>query len=195
MRTLRLAVLLAVISLHGPTAAEASADDAVMLNIEPAGTDTLLVGAAQAADAYWTRVGLKPICPAHLFIYDDADQDVEARGELGGCRVWVTRRARRGAELGLLTTFCGTITHERGHNIGLTHESGWPIMRNDTDGARPIPTECYTWAKCVTLTRARKAQQPKPKRPPNQSRTHHGRTRTHNLRFFTVTVPPKDVAN
>lgn len=176
------ALAAAVVMLGVCSSARADGDTGgALLNIEPADTDPLLVGAVQAADAYWTRMGLAPPCPAVLYLYDDTYEDAQAAADAGGCRIWITRRARRSAELGFLVQFCGTMTHERGHNIigDPDHTSGWPIMRHDTDGTRPIPTECYTWAKSLKQSAPRIARRrAEARRPANWSRTRAGRVRT-----------------
>lgn len=118
-------------------------------NATPVTSNGVIEGALRAADAYWTRMGFTVAAPAVTYLYDDSDTDAQARAFLNQPEMGITRRALRSAWLGFWAKFCTTITHERGHALGLDHDSGWPIMRHDTDGTRFQPLECWKWSADV----------------------------------------------
>ena len=131
MRTFLLAALAVAV-----TAAPAHAE---LLNRAPAThvyADGLLREAVGEADKRWQYRGYEP-CAGEVFVYDEREPNVIARGELGGCDVFFSRRYRdrvwaqytnprrdRVDRRPILEFLLTVATHERGHNLGFVHGAG-----------------------------------------------------------------------
>lgn len=152
LRALLIAVGLAFIAT--PANAADGETSGGQRNVQAITDNPVINGAVRAADSYWTRMGLTITSPAKTYLYDDVDEDAQASAAQGD-QMLITRKAMFAASLGFLLDFCGTIVHERGHNLGLTHESPYPIMHWDTDGTRQPPRECYEWVAQVNAWAAR----------------------------------------
>lgn len=102
------------------------------------------------AQAYWGPRGVTPPLPVQVYRAADLGPEIVGRGEYGTGRLWVLDavldrlRLKGDAGWAARVELCVIYIHERGHNGGLTHESGWTIMQPDAGGAEP--PKCFKWA-------------------------------------------------
>jgi hypothetical protein len=143
---LRISAAIALLLLL-PASARAQAETS-------AAGDPVLEGAARAADAYWTRMGVRPVDTPALYTYDDPDPDINGRADLCVNRIGVTNRVRGLVRLPgldasdrrmMLVIIGGTMVHERGHTLCLQHDSGWPVMSHSRKW-QDAPREVWEWA-------------------------------------------------
>jgi len=104
------------------------------------------------AVGYWDRRGITLPEPVEVFEIPNERYAV-ARGDEPGHRIWLTELAIRqvnnreaGERFDGRANLCADYLHERGHNAGLSHESGWPIMQ--AIGGR-TPHICWWWTKRI----------------------------------------------
>lgn len=98
------------------------------------------------AEAYWALRGITLPGPVEVFLIAD-EPGVGARGQEPGDRVWLTQSVVEFREEGGRLSFCELYLHERGHNAGLAHFSGDPVMdaNPSNEMKAPIP-KCIHWA-------------------------------------------------
>lgn len=98
------------------------------------------------AQSYWAARGIALPSPVEVFWLANRP-DGGAFGE-PGYRVWLTPSflGRRG--IAARQDLCMAYVHERGHNAGLAHNSGDPIMKSDPWlGLTEIPPKCFWWSE------------------------------------------------
>ena len=108
-------------------------------------TDGLVYAAQAAADEFWNSHGLYP-CKGTIWEYADTRRDIVARAL--GCDTYYTRRFIKDTRISLtldmeirrevLTQICMIAIHERGHNLGFTHEQGRLMGENPKPVGRCI---------------------------------------------------------
>lgn len=161
---LRIALVASLLTLA--FAANAQADSIPSTVTFPGETlvsgDPVIVGAINAANDYWTRVAPERVapCPVQPYIYDDPDPEVNSRGEMLGCRIWIVRRlynyVAKAKRRTTLIMFCLMVTHERGHNLGFEHSTDGGIM-DPYPVLASAPAECHAWAnQLARRTQARR---------------------------------------
>lgn len=94
------------------------------------------------AEAYWGERGISLPQPVEVFVIPD-EPGVGARGETPGTRIWITELLLADKGTAARVALCDAYLHERGHNAGLPHDSGDPIMTNPPSST---PPRCVTWA-------------------------------------------------
>lgn len=118
--------------------------------------DALAYSALVEADKTWVSWGLPPAGPAELRVYDRPPGDTAAaRAAAGDNTVYITRTYRdrvwseandrqrsKRRRIGGLAQFYAVLTHERGHNLGLGHESTGIMQANNP----PSPARGFVWA-------------------------------------------------
>jgi hypothetical protein len=123
---------------------------------ETVATDSLVTASIEAAGRYWARQGMA-VAPIDAFMYD-SDTSL-AQGEQPTadhpcmhprCEIWLSRgdlagfyaAPRKDRHL-YAEMLCATITHERGHTLGLAHTPTG--VMNPTAGI--VTSECITVAQ------------------------------------------------
>lgn len=97
------------------------------------------------ADEYWSVREVTPAPKVEAFLMP-SESVVWARGTLGGNKVWLTEEMLSQWDFFSRETICIVYIHERGHNAGLEHDSGWQIM-NPLTAYEIVPPKCVRWAK------------------------------------------------
>ena len=122
-------------------------------------SDGLLYAAVEAADGWWATQGQQP-CQPTVYVYDETQPPTRAGRVIArasgpaDCDVYFDRRYVRTQRARLrhggvrfrrllLQHVCMVSVHERGHNLGLTHEVGGVM-----GGAIPHRTlgACIAWS-------------------------------------------------
>jgi hypothetical protein len=137
---------LAAIALFAPSAA--SADEA------PAGFPTtdpihrpMVESLEPVAEAYWAQRGVTLPTPVEVFVIAKTPAG-GAFGDQPGSRVWLTQSVVELRGLAGRSFLCMIYLHERGHNAGLAHGSGDPIMAADPwEGMTEVVPKCFKWAE------------------------------------------------
>jgi hypothetical protein len=98
------------------------------------------------AAAYWGQRGIALPTPVAVFLI--ASDPVEGGfGDDPGNRVWLPQQTVELRGWSGRLELCEIYLHERGHNAGLSHESGYQIME---PGGTPLyhrsPLRCVHWA-------------------------------------------------
>lgn len=121
MRRLSLTIILILFSLV-PTAAQA--DLPTDRPISTTDKALLVASLEPVAESYWGLRGVSLPVPVQVYYMGETPEGY-AFGANPGPEVWLTHMLfTRYARTGL----CHAYLHERGHNAGLSHESGLPIM-------------------------------------------------------------------
>lgn len=147
-----LSLLLIFVSVRDSPASITNSSPATNLH-----ADSLLREATVVATIRWRHRGMRPCFP-QIFVYDEDEAPVGARGDQGGCGIWFSRSFRdrvweiyndRQApfwdRVNALSDLCAVAIHERGHNLGLDHYSG-TVMNDAISGAKRT-RECNYWVK------------------------------------------------
>lgn len=146
-RALAIAAAILVFALPAPPARAASDVEALGLPTTGAVHLPMVESLEPIAEAYWSLRGITLPTPVEVFVIPDTPSGA-AFGEQPGTRVWLTEEllAKKGVVWRLI--LCETYLHERGHNAGLAHGSGDPIMDPDfwDEMTHPVP-KCLKWAE------------------------------------------------
>jgi hypothetical protein len=100
------------------------------------------------AEAYWALRGVTLPTPVEVFVIPDTPLGA-AFGDEPGNRVWLTEELLEGRGSSQRIDLCVAYLHERGHNAGLAHGSGDPVMQAspwEVPGEVVIP-KCFKWAE------------------------------------------------
>jgi hypothetical protein len=95
------------------------------------------------ADSYWEVRGVTP-APKAIVFESGNDPETWAWADEGGDRIWLTEDMLSRWDIASRMDICIAYIHERGHNAGLTHESGWQIMNPVTEYS-VVPHKCSKW--------------------------------------------------
>jgi hypothetical protein len=142
-------VLLGIV-LVGLLAGTAQAEDeftTVGLPTTSPFTGPMVASLEPVAEAYWAQRGVQLPEPVEVFVMAD-EPGIGARAEQPGHKVWLTESLLAERRLNGRSFLCMTYLHERGHNAGLAHGSGDPIMATDPWlGMTEVVPKCFKWAE------------------------------------------------
>lgn len=102
------------------------------------------------AQAYWAARGVELPEPVEVFAAANSPED-GGFAEEPGHRIWLTQQVLEYRGPSGRENQCMIYLHERGHNAGLSHDSGYNIMSANPwehwgIGAQLIP-KCFHWAE------------------------------------------------
>lgn len=99
------------------------------------------------AEAYWMARGISLPLPVEVFLAATSPE-MGGLADLSGRRLWLTQETVELRGLSGRSFMCMIYLHERGHNAGLVHNSGDPIMAaNPWLGLSRVVPKCFTWAE------------------------------------------------
>lgn len=104
---------------------------------------TIPRGLERVAEEYWSARAVTLPLPVVVYATGGNEGGAGFAQEPGNA-VWIAEGVLAGRGTFEREYLCVTYLHERGHNAGLSHESGWPIMR--PTGFSSVPPRCVRWA-------------------------------------------------